>query len=127
MSTTVHGWYRRHPQEIASVGQQVSLCLSTKRFRCHEATCSRQTFAESLADWLPTYTRRTCALTKLMRQISMEIGAEVGQCVLAYLQIQVSGDTLLRILRRFGQDHVPQADARIIGVDDWAFKRGKTY
>jgi len=105
----------------------VRLWLRVKRFRCHEPTCDRQTFAESLADWLPAYARRTIALTTLMRQISMEIGAEVGHRVLSYLQIQVSGDTLLRILRRFGQDHVPQADARVIGVDDWAFKRGRTY
>ena len=127
VSATVHGWYGRHPQEIASVGRQVRLWLRVKRFRCHEPTCDRQTFAESLADWLPAYARRTVALTTLMRQISMEIGAEVGHRVLSYLQIQVSGDTLLRILRRFGQDHVPQADARVIGVDDWAFKRGRTY
>lgn len=127
VSTSVHGWYQRHPQEIASVGHQVRLCLRVKRFRCHQSECSRQTFAESLSDWLLTYARRTNCLTTLMRQVSMEVGAEVAHRILKHLHIQVSGDTLLRILRKFGKAYSPQVDAHIIGVDDWAFKRGKTY
>lgn len=66
-------------------------------------------------------------MTTLMRQISMEIGAEAAHRVLNYLRIQSSGDTLLRVLRHFGQRCVGQTNARIIGVDDWAFKRGRTY
>ena len=127
LSTAIHGWYMRHPQEIASIGQQVRLYLRVKRFRCDQMRCSRQTFAESLSAWLPTYARRTSQLTTLMRQISMEIGAEAAHRVLNYLRIQSSGDTLLRVLRHFGQRCVGQTDARIIGVDDWAFKRGRTY
>jgi transposase len=127
LSTTLHGWYQRHPQEISSVGRSVHLCLEVKRFRCEDATCPRQTFAESLCEWLPTYARRTRQLTAVMRQISMDVGAEVAQRLLRYLRIQISGDTLLRILRHFGQDLPPMGEARVIGVDDWAFKRGKTY
>jgi transposase len=57
----------------------------------------------------------------------MEVGAEVAHRLLRYLQMHVSGDTLLRILRRFGQVHKSNTNARVIGVDDWAFKRGRTY
>ena len=43
----------RHPQEIASVGRTVRLVLAVKRFRCTNSACTRQTFAEPLAGWLP--------------------------------------------------------------------------
>lgn len=126
-SMTIHGSYCRHPQEISCVGQQVKLYLNVRRFRCHQASCPRQTFAESLSDWLPAYARRTKQLTQLMRQMSMEVGAEVAHRLLQHLRIRVSGDTLLRILRQFGKTYQSDTEARIIGVDDWAFKRGKTY
>ncbi|MBE2267701.1 MAG: transposase [Anaerolinea sp.] len=44
----------------------------------------------------------------------------------ARLGIRVSADTLLRIMRQFGVC-VHSGELRIIGVDDWALKRGRTY
>ena len=54
------------------------------------------------------------------------MGGEVAHRVAARLGIQVSADTLLRILRQPGAD-VPSGELHSIGVDDWAFKRGRTY
>lgn len=59
--------------------------------------------------------------------MGMAVGAEVAHCLLKYLDIQVSGDTVLRILRHFGTSYPLDMKPRIIGVDDWALKRGKTY
>lgn len=69
VSTSIHGWYQRHPQEISSIGRHMRLVFSVKKFRCHQIGCERQTFAESLADWLPRYASRTESLTTLMRQM----------------------------------------------------------
>ncbi len=46
--------------------------------------------------------------------------------VAARLGIRVSADTLLRIMRQLGVC-VHSGELRIIGVDDWALKRGRTY
>ncbi|GAB5426433.1 MAG: ISL3 family transposase [Crocinitomicaceae bacterium] len=89
------------------------------------ACCSVQTFAEKLSSWLPTYARRTQKLTDVMYQMGLDVGAEASHRLLKYSQIGVSGDTILRILRRKQEHRV--ISPRIIGVDDWAFKRGKTY
>ena len=65
-------------------------------------------------------------LTPLMHEVSLALGAESGQRVLAYFGTQVSGDTLLRVMRKGGVE--TQTDPlRVLGVDDWAFKKGKTY
>ena len=88
--------------------------------------CSVKTFAERFLNWLPPYARRTMRLTHLMQKVSLTLGAESGQRVLAYFGTQVSGDTLLRVMRKGGVE--TQTDPlRVLGVDDWAFKKGKTY
>jgi transposase len=124
-STQCHGWYQRHPQAVSSVGRQMRLCLSVKRYRCGNPACQRQTFAEPLSSWLRTFARRTNQLTALLYAVCVEVGAEVAHRIFQHLQIRVSGDTLLRVLRQ--KPVTPSHDLRVIGVDDWAFKRGRNY
>jgi len=62
----------------------------------------------------------------LLYAIALEIGGAVAHRVAARLGIRVSADTLLRIMRQLGVC-VPSGELRIIGVDDWALKRGRTY
>lgn len=62
----------------------------------------------------------------MLYAIAQEIGGEVAHRVAARLGIRVSADTLLRILRQLGVGS-PLGKLRIIGVDDWALKRGRTY
>jgi transposase len=101
------------------------LCLTVKRYRCGNKACRRQTFAEQLSGWLRAFARRTNQLTELLYAVSVEVGAEVAYRVLKLLQIRVSGDTLLRVLRQ--KPIPPSHDLRVIGVDDWAFKRRRNY
>ena len=124
-STYCHGWYQRHPQTVSSVGRQMRLCLSVKRYRCCNPACQRQTFAEQLSSWLRAFARRTNQLTELLYVVSVAVGAEVAHRVFRHLQIRVSGDTLLRVLRQ--KPVPPSHDLPVIGVDDWAFKRGRNY
>ena len=126
-STKVHGCYQRHPQEISSVGRHVHIVLTVKRFRCETTCCKQKTFTEQHPNWLQAYARRTNALTTLMAHMSVKISAEVAHQLLHCFQIKVSGDTLLRILRRFDQSNQLNDSPRVIGVDDWAFKRGRNY
>jgi transposase len=107
------------------VGRQVRLCLAVKRYRCCNKACQRQTFAEQLSNWLRAFARRTNQLTKLLYAVSVEVGAEVAHRVFKHLHIRVSGDTLLRVLRQ--KPIPPSHDLRVIGVDDWAFKRRRNY
>jgi transposase len=45
--------------------------------------------------------------------------------VLRCFQIQTSGDTLIRVLRR--TPLLPPESARVLGIDDWALKKGRDY
>ncbi len=107
------------------MGQAVRLHLWVKRFCCLNTTCSQKTFVEQFPDWLPAYARRTTQLTDLLRRVAFEVSAETAHRLLKYFQIAASGDTLLRIIRQTTQ--VSTGFPRIIGVDDWALKKGRSY
>jgi transposase len=124
-STTTHGWHDRHPQDLPGLGQTMRLHLQVRRFRCLNTACPQKTFVEQFPDWLPRYARRTTRLTAVLRQVAFEVSGEVGRRILSHFRVIVSGDTLLRIIRQ--TQFTSACSPRVIGVDDWAFKKGRRY
>lgn len=57
--------------------------------------------------------------------MAFEVNAEVGARITRHLNMPVSADTLLRIIRRTVMEPAPTP--RVLGVDDWAFKKGNRY
>lgn len=115
----------RHPQDLPCDGRTVTLILKVRRFRCPNTRCSRRTFSEQFPDWLPAHARCTTRLSTLVRQVGLEVGGESACRILHYFQVKVSGDTVLRRIRQSDAHRV--TNPRVIGVDDWAFKKGSTY
>jgi transposase len=103
----------------------VRLELTVRRFRCANGQCIQSTFVERFPSWLPAYARRTTRLTDVVRQIGFEVGSESGARILKYVQIMASGDTVLRVVRQ--TESVVSDELRVIGVDDWAIKKGRSY
>ena len=74
---------------------------------------------------LPAYARRTVRLTDSLRSVAFALGGEAGCRLATQLRMPTSSDTLLRIIR---QTRFPSASGvRIVGVDDWAFRKGVSY
>lgn len=96
-----------------------------RRFCCLNDACPQKTFVEQFPGWLSAYARHTKRLNTLIRQIGLEVGGEAGRRILHYFKVPVSGDTIIRRVRqtRFKTSTAP----RVIGVDDWAFKKGSSY
>jgi transposase len=55
----------------------------------------------------------------------LALGGEAGSRLAARLAMPVSGDTLLRLIRASALDG--PAAPRVIGIDEWAWRRGLTY
>lgn len=110
----------------------VRVRLHARRFRSVNAACPRQTFRERLPDVAPHYQRRTPALRRQLEAVSFAVGGQAGLRLARRLRLGVSGtsrNTLLRLIRRA---HLPSAsevapDLRVLGVDDFAFRRGTRY
>ena len=73
-SMRVHSSYVRSPQDVPVGEQGVCLRLRVRRFRCSNAACARQTFAERLPALVPVHAQRTVRLTRTLRAIGFAVG-----------------------------------------------------
>ncbi len=124
-STRVHSYYTRSPRGLPCNGRKVRLVLQVRRYRCQISTCIRKTFAERIPQVVPVHGQRTTQFTPVLRDIAFELNAEAGARVTQHMQMDVSGDTLLRVIRQTEVPFMPTP--RVLGVDDWAFRRGHNY
>ena len=60
-----------------------------------------------------------------MHHLGLALGGRPGQSFARRLLLPVSKDTLLRVVRR--RAALPTEAPRVVGIDDWAFKRGQRY
>lgn len=124
-SPWVHGRYWRHPQDLPCVGLTVRLHLEVRRFACRDQGCCRKTFAEDLTELLACRARRTTRLRAHHLATAYALGGEAGKRLAHGLGLPISGDTLIRDIRQ-----TPEASdlsVRVVGVDDWAMRKGSRY
>jgi len=124
-STRVHSYYVRSLADFPASDCMVRLHLTVKRFRCQTEDCSRATFTESFPHLVAKYARRTERLNTAHEVIAFALGGQAGSRLAQKLHMPISGDTLLRIIRNT-QVKLP-AEPEVIGVDDWAIRRGCVY
>ena len=124
-SSRVHSSYGRKPSDLALVGHRLRLRLHVRRFFCANLACERKTFAERLPGILKPFARRTNRLTETLCGIGHALGGEAGSRRAEHLAMPVSPDTLLRLIRH--SDLPPATTPAVLGVDDFAWKKGRTY
>lgn len=96
-----------------------------RRFRCLNPRCCKRTFVEELPDLLPRHARHTLRLQGVQVAVGLALGGEVSARLLPELHAPVSADTVLRDIRRLEPN--PSPTPRVLGVDDWALRKGRTY
>jgi mannose-6-phosphate isomerase-like protein (cupin superfamily) len=121
----VHSRYTRTLADLPWQGRRVVLRVRARRFRCMTTGCRRRIFTERFAALAPPSARRTMRLGDIQRHIGLALGGEPGSRLADRLAMPVSGDTLLRLIRASALE--PPAPPRIIGIDEWAWRRGLTY
>jgi hypothetical protein len=125
LSQAVHSRYRRRPADLPSLGSAVCLDLLVRRFYCRNTACARRTFAEPLPDLLAPRARRTRRLATAQGRVGVTCGGEAGARRLHRLGMPASADTVLRLVRALPLPE--RVTPRVLGVDDWALKKGQTY
>lgn len=124
-SQRVHSFYTRAPADLPLGGQPVQLHLNVRRFYCPNATCEKRTFTEQLPNLLTFRARSTHRLLEAQRSVGVALGGEAGARLLARLAMPTGSDTLLRLVRKAQVETI--ATPRVLGVDDWALRKGRTY
>src|SRR3954467_1140149 len=124
-SRAVHSRYRRRPADRPALGRAVGGELRVRRVYCRNAACARRTFAERLPGLLGPRARRTGRLAEAQGRVGVARGGEAGARLLRRLARPVSPDTVLRLVR--GLPPPEPEPPRVVGVDDWALRKGRTY
>jgi transposase len=121
----IHSRYRRCVLDLPCVGRTVTLLLTVRKFFCPNPACSRKIFAEQFPDLVPSSARMTNRLSEALQAIGFATCGELGERLAPQLGMQVSAPTLLRCMRT--RSYTPPSSVRIVGIDDWAWKKGQTY
>jgi transposase len=121
----VHGYHERVAADVPVDGRRVLVRLRARRMRCPVTGCPRQTFREQVPGLIDRYQRRTLRLAGQVSAVARELAGRAGARLLAALGILVSRHTALRVLLRIPLP--PMAVPRVLGIDDFALRRGSSY
>jgi len=127
-SSSCHSRYVRTLSDLPISGAVVKLRLSIRRFRCRQPSCRRKTFSEPLAPSLGRrHGRRVARCDGLLHAVGLALGGRPGSRMMARLAAPWSKDTLLRAVRREAATAGAAPAATVIGIDDFAWRRGHSY
>ena len=121
----IHGHYPRTLADLPWATAPIELRVIVRRFRCCTGTCRRQTFAERLPRVAPLYARTTTRWATMQANTGLALGGAAGARHLSRHGLPGSRTTLLRRVRRVSLPEGPAPE--VIGVDDWAWRKGQRY
>jgi transposase len=121
----VHSRYVRTVTDLPWGPWRVVLHLQVRKFCCATGRCTRRMFTERLAPLVAPWARRTQRFTQWLGHIAGALAGMAGARLSHSLGLGVRRNTLLRLLRRLPLPAV--ATPQVIGVDDWAVRKGRTY
>lgn len=121
-----HGTYIRTVQDLPIFQKNVVLKIRAYEYYCINEECSVTTFAEDYEGFVERTSRMTSRLEAFIRTLALETNCEGAAAICKEMGIKTSGDTIIRLLRKLTKQPTTQC-GDIIGVDDFAYRKGHTY
>jgi transposase len=126
-SRRVHSRYLRKLADLPWQGIPVLIQLQSRRFFCLDVACPRRVFTQRLPNTAARYARRKKRSAAALDWIALAPGGEAGSRLARRLGWPVRGGTLLRQLRRSNAERSAAPAPRVLGIDDWAWRKGHRY
>ena len=125
-SSSRHSSYLRTLQDLSTQGTPVTIQARVTRWRCRNEQCGRRIFAERLPTLAAPFARRTARFAGIVRLFGHSTGGRPSERLLARLGMPVSDSTILRAVKARAAAQSSRAAARVIGIDEWAWRKGIT-
>ncbi|MFC4908475.1 transposase family protein [Actinomadura gamaensis] len=121
----VHAWCERTVTDVPIDGRPVVVNVRVRRLACRDWRCPQRTFREQVTGVLERHQRRTTRLTCQLSAVVRELASRASARVLPALGVRISRHTALRALLGI---RLPAVETpRVLGVDDFSLRRGRTY
>jgi transposase len=124
-ASRIHSRYHRHLADVSWALVPVRIDLLVRKFFCDTAACPRRIFTERLPTVVQPYARRTVRLAHVQQQLCVLVGGSVGATLGSLLGLPGEVDFLLTLTRQCPLPPCPTP--RVLGVDDWAIRKGQQY
>jgi len=125
ISTKVHSRYLRMIGDLPVSGKVATINLQVRKFFCENSVCIRKIFSERFKQQLKSYARRFERLNELLSSMGLDLGGNVAHRVGKLCFVRISASTILRLVIKSPIQAI--VAPKIIGVDDWAFKKRMKY
>lgn len=126
-SKSRHGWSYRSLQDLPIQCNEVTVRLQLRRWRYTYRQCRRQTFTDRVPAIASPYARRTTRVAEIVGRLGHSTGGRPGERLIRRLGMPISDDTILRHLKRYASWVDDEPPARIIGIDDWSWRKSRRY
>ncbi|URM97853.1 ISL3 family transposase [Actinomadura madurae] len=124
-SRRLHSHYERRLSDTAVGGQELLIHLRVHRFFCRSDTCAKKTFVEQVPGLTIRHGRRSVPAAETLQAVALALGGRAGARLAQRLAASVSRMTLIRLIRL--PEPMVEAGPRVLGVDDFALRRGRVY